>query len=528
VLFFDIDQHKRAQEALQEREERLRLALEGGRMGMWIWDVQQNKSFWNRREYELTGAPVGDGEIDTELFFARVHPEDLAPMQTILNDAIKTGKDFQQEFRVMLDNGDERWLIGVGSVYFDQVTGQPVKVMGINYDITERMRTEEALKEADRRKDEFPAVLSHELRNPLAALSNVVQSMRLRNGAVTYDTRVQTLLEGAVHQLVRLVDDLLDVSRITQGKIELRKEHTTLAQIVDMAVASSRALIDENGHQLTLSLPPDDVLLDVDPIRLGQALTNLLTNAAKFTEVGGNLWLVAEVALGAPGHAGDVVFRVRDTGIGISKAMLPQIFDMFTQGKGHGSNRVRNGLGVGLALAKRLVELHGGAIDVRSAGPGAGSEFTVRLPGVVLASESDTETLQSHTAHADDSLRRILLVDDDWLVAFSFEIILKNHGRDVRLAHDGPNAIEAVKSFHPDVMMVDISMPGMDGYEVARHIRAQPEFDGIVLVAQTGYGTDADALRAQEASFDYHLTKPVELGMLQKILADVQRKHVKR
>jgi CheY-like chemotaxis protein len=173
------------------------------------------------------------------------------------------------------------------------------------------------------------------------------------------------------------------------------------------------------------------------------------------------------------------------------------------------------------------IELHGGAIDVRSAGPGAGSEFTVRLPGVVLASESDTETLQSHTAHADDSLRRILLVDD-WLVAYSFEIILKNLGHEVCLAHDGPNAIEAVQTFHPDVIMVDISMPGIDGYEVARHIRAQPEFDGIVLVAQTGYGTEADALRAQEAGFDYHLTKPVELGMLQKILADVQRKHVKR
>ncbi len=377
--------------------------------------------------------------------------------------------------------------------------------------ITERRLAEEALKEAGRQKDAFLAMLAHELRNPLAPIRNAVEVLsRLEIDEPKLDW-VRAVIDRQVGQLTRLVDDLLDVSRISRGQISLQKELLELTTIIERGLETSRPVIEARRHHLSVALPPEPVWLEGDLTRLAQALGNLLNNAAKYTEEGGKIGLVAEQA------EGQVVLRVRDTGIGIPSEHLPYVFDLFTQGD-RALDRAQGGLGIGLALVQKLVELHGGQVEAASPGLGQGSEFTLRLPA---RTGSPAPLAASAEPAARAARLRILVVDDNTDSAESMAMLLGLQGHETRTALDGPAALEAAQVFWPKLILLDIGLPGMDGYEVARRLRTQPHMDKTVLVAMTGYGHEQDRLQAKAAGFNHHLVKPVDPEALQRILASL-------
>jgi PAS domain S-box-containing protein len=367
----------------------------------------------------------------------------------------------------------------------------------------------QALKEADRRKDEFLAVLAHELRNPLAPVRNAIEILRAAPAPTPQLQWTQDVIDRQVRQLSRLVDDLLDVSRITSGKIELRRERLELGDAVRIALESSRPLIERGGHELTVQLPSEPVRLDADLARLAQVLSNLLNNAAKYTRPGGHIWLTAERA------GSNAVIRVRDNGIGIKPAMLTKIFEMFTQVSGSGVHS-QGGLGIGLTLVRRLVELHGGSVMARSDGIGKGTEFVVTLPlaGVDVASE---ERPAAPGAERDAHPKRILVVDDNRDAADSLCMLLKSRGHEVRVAYDGLEAVGAAVAFGPEVALLDIGLPKLSGYEAARRIREAGGAETL-LIAVTGWGQEEDRRRAREAGFDHHLTKPVDPMAISRLI----------
>ncbi|WP_439627070.1 PAS domain S-box protein [Gemmata sp.] len=375
----------------------------------------------------------------------------------------------------------------------------------------------QALREADRRKDEFLATLAHELRNPLAPIRNALQILKLPRVDATTVERSRDMMERQVHHLVRLVDDLLDVSRVMRGKIELRKERIELATVAARAVETVQPLIDAQGHDLKVLLPPDPLPLHADPVRMAQVVGNLLTNAAKYTEPGGRIWLTAER------EGGEAVLRVRDSGIGIAPNMLPRIFELFVQ-VDHASTKAQGGLGIGLTLVKNLVEMHNGSVAARSAGLGRGSEFVVRLPVAVQGPEQAQAQGTGEQQHAAvPSGHRLLIVDDNRDAADSLAVLLELQGHEVRVAHNGPAALEVTKGYRPDVVFLDIGMPGMDGYEVARRLRQQPGLENVVLAALTGWGQKEDRRRTADAGFNHHLVKPPEPKAVAGVLAEVKR-----
>ncbi len=362
------------------------------------------------------------------------------------------------------------------------------------------------VQEADSRKNEFLSMLAHELRNPLAPIRNAVQLLRLRGGNEPDLNAVRDLIDRQVQQLVRLVDDLLDISRITRGKIRLQTEPLDVAVVVERAVETSRPLIDARRHQLTVTLPDEPLRVQGDPVRLAQVLGNLLNNAAKYTEDGGHIWLTAA----HEGHEG--VLRVRDTGVGIATEMLSSVFDLFTQVE-RSLDRSQGGLGIGLTLVRRLVELHGGRVQVHSDGPGQGSEFVVRLPLLV----DDRVRPESSNGTADVQRGdgyRILVVDDNIDAADSLALLLRVGGNVVHVCNDGAEALAVVAEFRPEVVLLDIGLPGIDGYEVARQLRSRPESESVLLVALTGYGQEEDVRRSRDAGFDHHFVKPADLAAL--------------
>ncbi len=377
----------------------------------------------------------------------------------------------------------------------------------------EKQRWElERLREETRHKDEFLAILGHELRNPLAPLRNAVQILRHTELASAAAEQAREMIERQVQHLTRLVDDLLDVSRVTSGRIALHKKQVQLQTVVRQAIEMSRPQIDENSHELTVALPAEPLWLEGDPERLTQILTNLLLNAAKYTEAPGHIWLSAEPA------GTDVRMRVRDTGVGIDPEMQQRIFDLFVQENHAPNSAFRSGLGIGLTLVKSLVELHGGHITVQSPGRGQGSEFQVRLP-LLPAPTALPVSGASEPALPPVRSRRVLVVDDNQDAAESLALMLELEGHQVWRAHDGAAALECAQVFPPEVVLLDIGLPGgMDGYEVARRLRQQSGLEEVLLVAVTGFGQGEDRRRSLEAGINYHLTKPVEPAELQRLL----------
>jgi CheY-like chemotaxis protein len=390
--------------------------------------------------------------------------------------------------------------------------GDIVEWFGAARNITGRKRAEEAFREADRRKDVFLATLAHELRNPLAPLHNGVQRLRRTSmgNACDRDCAVIDMMERQVSQLIRLVDELLEVSRISRGKIELRKEQSDMAAILRNALETSQPLIEKNGHEATLGVPPDALPVHGDPMRLAQVFTNLINNAAKYTPPGGR------ITVDASRQGQEAVVEVRDNGFGISAEDLPRVFDLF----GQALSGQEGGLGIGLALARNLVEMHGGKIDARSDGPGNGSVFIVRLP---LDHSLPLECPKNVGPPAPtDYARRVLVIDDDHDVANSLGMLLESLGAKVRVVYDGQSGVEILPAFDPDIVFIDIGMPKVDGYETARRIRSNHHERRFSLVALTGWGQNEDRRRAQDAGFDLHLTKPAPIDALENLLARVR------
>ena len=511
----DVTARKRAEQALRASEERYRAMVESQSEMLCRFRPDGTLLFVNGAYARMVGVPAE--ELVGRNLFDFIPPAEHAAARAMFGRLTPAAPTLA--FENQFDTADgPRWThwTNVG-LKFDPA-GRVTEAQATGVDITARKRAEEALRDADRKKDEFLATLAHELRNPLAPIRAAVEVLRRPAAGGPEQDRARDIIDRQVRAMTRLIDDLMDVSRIRSGKIQLKRERVDLAAVVRAAVETSRPLIDDRGHTLTVELPPDPIPLDADPVRLAQALLNLLNNAAKYTERGGHIRLTVE-------RAGDeAVVRVTDTGIGIAADKLPTLFEMFTQLAGE-TDRSQGGLGIGLALVKRLVEKHGGRITARSDGPGRGSEFTVTLP--VAQGTSGKEQGTSGERGSDlvpSSLplapsRRVLVVDDNADAADSLALLLEMTGHTVRTAHDGEAAVAAAGEFRPHVVLCDIGLPKISGYEVCRRIRGQPWGRGLTLVAVTGRGLEADKRTALESGFDHHLTKPVDPTAVVTLLA---------
>jgi PAS domain S-box-containing protein len=521
----DITERKRAEEELRASEQRLEIALHAANLGSWHVNYLTDEVICSPACKANYGRAPDDHFTYEDLIEGAmaemIHPDDRERVIKRIKQTLQDREEYQDEYRVIWPDGSIHWIAARGRRVFG-ADGQPLYCDGVTLDLTERKQMEEslrrqtaALQEADRRKDDFLATLSHELRNPLAPLRNAVQILALRGDDPAVVAQTNELLDRQVQQMVRMVDDLLEISRIGRGKIGLQKAPVDLADVVATAVETSRPLIEAHRHTLTVSLPDRPVRVEADAARLAQALSNLLNNAAKYTEDGGRIELIAERA---PEEA---VLRVRDNGVGIAPEMLSQVFDMFMQVESS-TDRSQGGLGIGLTLVRRLVEMHGGKIEARSAGLGEGSEFLVRLPALAEpAPESARPPTEASSEPSAKGPRRMLVVDDNVDSAESMAVLLRFHGHEVRLAYDGQTALEEAHDFRPEVMFLDLDLPKMDGYEVARRLRLEPAMRDMTLVAMTGYGQEDDRRRTQEAGFQTHMVKPVDFNKVEELLSSL-------
>ncbi len=512
IVVEETTERHRAETALRESEERLRLAQQSARLGIWEWQARTGEVRATGVLEASYGFPDEASSGGLSSFSDRVHPEDLPRVQRAIDAAVAAREPFDTDFRVRLPDGTTRWLNCKGSAAYDSA-GNPERILGVNIDITDRKQAEEALREADRRKDEFLATLAHELRNPLVPIRNAAEILALK---ASQDATLQKLcvqLDRQVQHLVRLVDDLLDVGRISRGKLRLRKERVDLLAVIDQALDVVRPLIDAAGHSLEMSLPPRPVHLDADPVRLAQVLCNLLDNACKFSDRGGLIRLSAEC------DGNDVVVTVEDSGSGIAPEHLGGVFGMFAQGSST-PERVRSGLGIGLALTRGLVEMHGGRIEAQSEGQGKGSRFTVRLPTTAERVPPPDESSRETTRRTDAC--RILIADDHPDVLESLAMLLEIQGHEVATARDGLEACEVAGHFRPDLVLLDLGMPKLDGFGACRRIREQPWGRNLTVIALSGWAQDSDRCKSQEAGFDDHLVKPVAPAALRAVIAKAQ------
>lgn len=502
--------------ALGRERARLDVALRAGRTGVYEWDLRDGSLWWSAEAYSLYGVDPESSTLTQNFFLALVHPDDRDELWRKTKASVSRREVFEHEYRVVRPDGAVRWVYNHSRVE-EGPEGQPSLITGVATDITERKRVEEALAQyaaalaaADQRKDAFLATLAHELRNPLATIRTNVHLLRLNmdDRAAAEQSRVR--MDRQVNLLVRLIDDLLDVSRISQDKLTLLREPLDLATVVRAGLESSQPTRDGSGHAVTLTLPPGPLTVDGDSTRLAQVVGNLLTNAAKFSDPG------SAIAMTLEQHGNEAVLSVRDHGIGIAPADLPRIFEMFGQ-IGDASHLAQGGLGIGLHLVKRLVELHGGSVQARSEGLGHGSEFVVRLPLACSAQPEQPEVHEGRQVAAPPRLR-ILIADDNEDSLASLALLLQHLGYEVLTASDGVKAVTAAATFSPDIVLLDLGMPLLDGYEACRRIRAQPQGAAVVLVALTGWGQDDDMRRSRAAGFDHHLVKPVSPDALDSFL----------
>ncbi|HWE38612.1 MAG TPA: PAS domain-containing protein [Isosphaeraceae bacterium] len=498
----------RVTRTLLENEERYRTLAENVPQLFWTCRPDGSCDYLSRQWVDYTGIPEAD-QLGTN-WLRVVHPDDRERTRRSWLDAVADRGGYDLEYRIKGADGSYRWFKVRGTPIRD-ATGAIGKWFGTCTDIDAQVRAEESLRQADRRKDEFLAMLAHELRNPLAAVGNAANVLKLSDdpGDVGF---ARDVIDRQARQLARLIDDLLDVSRITRGKIRLRREACDAAAIVGQAIQSVEPLIREFGHRLEADFEPGTLPLRADPTRIEQVVVNLLTNAAKYTERGGHILVRAA-------REGDqVAITVRDNGIGIPPEWLPQMFELFAQGE-RTIDRSEGGLGIGLTIVQKLTELHGGTVSAESEGPGRGSTFTVRLPSAARPSPAPPGPAPRPEAGPEPRGARVLVVDDNVDTARGMVRLLKLLGNDVRAAHDGPSAIAAARSLGPDFVLLDIGLPGLDGYEVARRLRAEPRCQASVLIAVSGYGQDDDRRRSREAGFDHHLVKPLDYDALVSLLS---------
>jgi PAS domain S-box-containing protein len=501
----DVTDRRAAEDRLRAGEARFRQLADVMPQVVWVADGAGVVRYYNSRARGFDGVQE---EADGSWTWRPVlHPDDAARTLAVWEAAVATRTPYECEHRVRMTDGAYRWHLSRGV----PVAGADDPWFGTATDIHDLKSAEERLEQADRRKDEFLATLAHELRNPLAPIRNAVHILKLGAAAGGPTGRQLDMMERQLHHMVRLIDDLLDASRITRGKLHLRRERVSLGAVVDVAVEATRPLVERHGHALAVEPPAAPVAVDGDPVRLAQVVTNLLTNAVKYTERGGR------IALSAGRDGADAVVRVRDTGIGIPADQLGAVFELFSQ-VDRSLEKTTGGLGIGLALVRGLVGLHGGTVTAASPGPGLGSEFVVRLPA--LPDEPRAEPPPSAAGPAGGRRRRVLVADDNADAAESMAALLELYGHEVRTAEDGEEAVRRAEAFRPDVLLLDLGMPKMNGYDACRAVRARDWGRVITVIALTGWGAADDRRRTREAGFDHHLTKPVDPAQLRALLAD--------
>jgi PAS domain S-box-containing protein len=464
-------------------------------------ELTYGNSYW--REYygiEQMGAP-------RQLIAAIIHPDDAATVEQVVTSRLAAGQAFEFEARHRRQDGQYRWFITRAVPWRDE-QGEVASWFGVTTDIHAQKELHDRLREADRRKDEFLATLAHELRNPLAPIQSSLHAMRMPAAEASRD-RLQGIMERQMQLLVRMIEDLLDVSRVSRGKLILRTQPVQLSQVLAVAIETVRPLITQAGHHFEMQLPDDDCLLQGDPQRLSQVFANLLNNACKYTEPGGELWLNAETVDGM------LKVSLRDSGIGLTREQLERVFELFAQ-VDISLERSRGGLGIGLTLVRQLVEMHGGRVVALSEGPGRGSEFQVWLP-LLAASASPLPVPQVAAEPVAEGVLRVLVVDDNRDGADTLALSIGMLGHQVLALYDPLEALERGAEFAPDLAFFDVGMPGLNGYELAQRVRGEPWGEQLMLVALTGWGQEDDRRRSAEAGFDAHVVKPIEFPAIEEL-----------
>jgi PAS domain S-box-containing protein len=503
----------------------MRLAVESADIGTWDLNVPTGERRWSSRTMAMFGLPL-EVDISKLSFVDLLHPDDRLRTSQAIQSALDPSGDghYEIDYRTVWSDGTVRWVVAKGQALFEGegTYRRAIRFIGTVLDITDRKHLEEELRsrnlefaKADRTKDKFLATLAHELRNPLAPISNGLQTLDSVVGDKPRMEQVRSMMGRQVRQMIRLIDDLMDVSRITSDKIELRRQRIDLRSVVAGAVESVRHIVDANGQQLKVILPNAPIFVSGDVVRLTQVFENILNNAAKFTGGNGTISIVTET------QGDSAIVRICDNGPGIPEGMLSEIFETFRQVDST-LERSQGGLGIGLMLVKRFTEMHGGTVEAHSEGLGKGSEFVVTLPALDVDSNHPEEN-KGHSFGEVRSLprHRILVVDDLPDLAESFGTVLESIGQNVQTVYDGQTAIELVLSDRPDIVFLDISMPVMSGFEVARQLRSRPDLKGLTLVALTGYEHAQHKLRAMEAGFNHYVTKPIDLENLREVLLAV-------
>jgi PAS domain S-box-containing protein len=507
----DCTEQVKAREQIALDRRRLQLALEAGELGFWDWNITTGEVQFGGQWMSMLGYELNEIEPHVRAWEKLVHPDDMPLVREVLEKHLQgLSPLYETEHRLRAKDGSWIWVLDRGRVIEKDDTGKPSRAIGIHADITLQREIRDRLREADRRKDEFLATLAHELRNPLAPIRTGLAIMK-RDPNSPAASQAREIMERQLTLMVRLIDDLLDVSRITLGRLQLKKEDISIRSIVDMAVESSKPAIDAAHHTLTCSLPPDDTIINCDPTRLSQIISNLLTNAAKYTPNNGAIMLTVSI-----GNT-SIDISVRDNGLGIPEGMQGRVFELFGQ-VNRTLDRSQGGLGIGLALVRNLVALHGGTVSVSSPGIGKGSTFTISLP-LSMIKEPPLELATETAAHPPAPHRRVLIVDDNVDAANSLSMLAQLLGHTAEVAFTGKEALDKAPYFQPDVVFLDIGLPGMSGLEVARLMKMAPSQPTPYIVALTGWGTEETKQKAREAGFDEHLTKPVEIARVEKILA---------
>jgi PAS domain S-box-containing protein len=509
--FREVTAQKCAEAELRQQREWFQVTLASIGDAVITTDTQGRITFLNPAAERITGWSVAEAlNLPLERVFVIVNENTGDALENPVEKVLRTGSIVKLANHAALIGRDgARIAIEDSAAPIRDLKGDVSGVVMVFHDVSSRRRAEEALREADRRKDEFLATLAHELRNPLAPIRQAAL-ISMAQGATDAQKRwSHDVIDRQVRHMALLLDDLLDISRVTRGTLALRVQPTDLASMIDAAIETARPAIDAKRHKLSVEIRNEHERFNADPLRMAQVLANLLTNAAKYTDAEG------QIRLSALCEPNEVIIRVADTGIGISAEAMPKIFEMFAQVPSV-KDRSEGGLGIGLALTKGLVELHGGNLAARSAGLGRGSEFEVRLPRMAA------EVAQRETVYKDRSDspvgRRVLLADDNRDAAATLAELLQLNGHEVTIVHDGPGALAAFGDLRPDMVLLDIGMPGLDGYEVAQRIRQDYPGSAAKLIAITGWGQEDDKARALAAGFDYHLTKPVDLDRLTELI----------
>jgi PAS domain S-box-containing protein len=526
-LRLEMAERQRVEDALRASEERFQVLFDLGPVAIFSCDRQGVLQNYNRRAAELWGRePMRGDEAERYCGSLRLFAADGQPLpheKSPIVEVLETGK-MVKDAEVSIERPDgSRIFVAVSFAPLRSDHGEIVGAISAFHDITERRELEDSLvaragelAQADRSKDEFLAMLAHELRNPLAPLRHAAEILRTPEADAEEREQAHQILARQIANMERMIDDLLDVSRITEGKIELQKQATPLETIFTSAAHAARPGLAARGQELTVSLPAEPIFLEADPTRLDQVFGNLLGNACKYTGRGGHISLTAERTAGEPP---EVLVRVRDNGVGIAPEVLPHIFDLFVQAT-RALDRAHGGLGIGLTLVQRLVKLHGGTVEARSDGVGQGSEFLVRLP---ILSGAAAAPVRASAPQIRDRPRRMLIVDDNEDSVRSLATLQRLRGHEVRTAFTGPEAVAIATEFQPEVVLLDIGLPGMDGFEVARRLRAMPALAGVFLVAISGYGRDEDLAEGRAAGFDEYVVKPLDLDLLRTWLRQRER-----